>query len=32
VYGSGDTIELPSLSLAFTTDELYDSAGLTSLR
>lgn len=28
VYGAGDTVELPSLSLAFSTDELYDSAGL----
>lgn len=28
VYGSGDTVELPSLSLAFPVDELYDAAGL----
>ena len=28
VYGSGDTVELPSLNLTFSADELYDSAGL----
>lgn len=29
VHNSGDTIELPSLGVAFTTDQLYDAAGLT---
>ena len=29
VYSSGDVVELPSLSLAFSADELYDAAGLT---
>jgi Uma2 family endonuclease len=28
VYGSGDVVELPSLSFAFSADELYDAAGL----
>lgn len=28
VHGSGDAVELPSLGVAFTTDELYDAAGI----
>jgi Uma2 family endonuclease len=28
VHESGDAVELPSLSVAFTTDELYDAAGI----
>lgn len=28
VHGSGDAVELPSLELTFSTDELYDAAGL----
>ena len=28
VYGSGDAVQLPSLDLAFSADELYDAAGL----